>query len=427
MSNEYIIFYLLTNILGTYVIFRYFNIFFKNMKRTNKHYLWGMSFIYYICISLIHLIIADPKITMISNLLLFYMISLLYENTFKKRVFSVLMIYLVLLFSECVSVLAITLFTSNNVIILGFAMSQFISLLLLELLNRRYYLKEDILIPKLQSIILFIFPLGAMILFYNSINYAPDYVSFVNLIILLLFIILIYFIFDEINKNYKIILNQKVEYSNKLLEMRMYEQEKKSYQNQYEIIEKKEKEIGRLKHDMKNHILGLQQLWDNGNKEEFQEYIERMGIFNDDDIINTGNVMFDSILNYKISQAKNKGITVNVDIQIPTKLDIESFDVNVILGNLLQNSIEALEYVEGEKYINFIMDYKMSCLYIMIENPYYHVLKQNDDFVYISTKNDIEKHGIGLESVKRSIARYNGDIEIETSNKLFKVSLFLYL
>ncbi len=427
MSNEYIIFYLLTNILGTYVIFRYFNIFFKSMRKTNKVYLWGMAFFYYICISLIHLVIANPRITMISNIILFYMISLLYKNTFKKRLFSVLMIYLVLLFSECLSVLAITLLTSNNVIILGFAISQFIALLLLELLNRRYYLKEDILIPKLQSIILFVFPLGAIILFYNSINYAPDYVSFANLIILLVFIILIYFIFDEINKNYKIILNQKVKYSNKLLEMKMYEQEKKSYQNQYEIIEKKEKKIGRLKHDMKNHILGLQQLWDNGNKEEFQEYIERMGIFNDDDIINTGNVMFDSILNYKISQAKNKGITVNVDIQIPTKLDIESFDVNVILGNLLQNSIEALEYVEGEKYINFIMDYKMSCLYIMIENPYYHILKQNDDFVYISTKNDIEKHGIGLESVKRSVSRYNGVIDIETISQKFTINIFLYL
>lgn len=428
MNDYYTIFYLVTNVLGTYIIFRYYNIFFKNRKRKGFKYNIVMAIAYYLIISFVHLYFNNSTLTLVTNIILFYFISLLYENTFKKRIISVLLIYLVLLLSECISVLIIILFSSKNDVILGFVLSQIVSIILLTILNRRYFLKEEILIPKLQTTAILVFPIGSIILFYSSINFAPERVVLIDLTVLLTFIILIYYIFDAMNKSYLTILNNKIEYSNKILEMQMYEQEKESYSNQFAILKEKQDQIDTLKHDLKNHIIGLHNLLDNGNNEEFKKYLERMKIEESQSVIDTGNIVLDSIINYKLTQAIKKNIKVELDVKIPSNLNIESFDINVIFGNLLQNAIEALEQCPTDnRFLQIIMNYKLSCLYINIQNSYSHELKIIDDLSFLSTKENAERHGIGLESVKRSIVRYDGDISIETKDNLFSVDILLYV
>lgn len=425
---NYMFFYLLLNILGTYIIFKYFGLFFKERLLIKRKYVYLIALIYYVCISFIHLYINNPILTMIGNLLLFYMISSIYQGDVKKRILSVLLVYLILLFTESVAVLCVSFFSTKHQLILGFAISKIITIILLGLFNRYNSLKEDLLIPKLQIVVIFIFPIGAIILFYILIEYSPEMMSLIGLLLLLIFIILIYYILDQINNDYKVILNNKVEYNKKKLEAEMYEQEKLSYQNQLGIFKSQSEEIHRFRHDLKNHIIGINNLIDNDDIDGLKHYVDRMKLTDLNRIVDTGNLSLDSIINFKLAKAKEKNIQYELDIKIPTDIDIEPFDVNVIFGNLLENAIEALEKCsEDHRMLKIKMEYDVGMLYIVIENRYEHDLHQVSKNKYASSKSEKDKHGIGLESVKRSIERYNGCMEIKTDNQVFKVHIFLYV
>jgi hypothetical protein len=427
-NSDYMFFYLLLNVLGTYIIFKYFNLFFKERLLIKRKYVYLIALIYYVSISFIHLYINNPILTMIGNLLLFYMISSIYQGDVKKRILSVLLIYLILLFTESVAVLCVSFFSTKHQLILGFAISKIMTIILLGLFNRHCSLKEDLLIPKLQIVVIFVFPIGAIILFYILIEYSPESISLVGLVLLLTFIILIYYILDQINNDYKVILNNKVEYNKKKLEVEMYEQEKLSYQNQLGILKKQSEEISHFRHDLKNHIIGINYLIDNNDIDGLKRYVDRMKLTDLKDIVDTGNISLDSIINFKLAKAKEKNIQYELDIKIPADIDIEPFDTSVIFGNLLENAIEALEKCSKEnRVLKIKMEYDVGMLYVVIENRYEHDIYQVSKNKFISSKNKKDKHGIGLENVKRSIERYDGCMEIETDNQVFKVHLFLYI
>lgn len=429
MNNlNYIFFYLLLNVLGTYIIFKYFDLFFKERLLVKRKTVYLIALIYYVCISFIHLYINNPILTMIGNLLLFYMISSIYQGDVKKRILSVLLIYLILLFTESVAVLCVPLFSTKNQLILGFAISKIITIILLGLFNRYSSLKEDLLIPKLQIIVIFVFPIGAIILFYILIEYCPESISLIGLLILLTFIIFIYYILDQINNDYKVILSNRVEYNKKKLEAEMYEQEKLSYQNQLGIFKKQSEEISRFRHDLKNHIIGINNLIDNHDIEGLKRYVDRMELIDLKNIVDTGNLSLDSIINFQLAKAKEKNIKYELDIKIPADIDIEPFDINVIFGNLLENAMEALEKCsEDSRVLKIKMEYDIGMLYIAIENRYEHDIYQVSKNEFTSSKPEKDKHGIGLENVKRSIERYNGCMEVETDHQIFKVHVFLYI
>ena len=113
-NSDYMFFYLLLNVLGTYIIFKYFNLFFKERLLIKRKYVYLIALIYYVSISFIHLYINNPILTMIGNLLLFYMISSIYQGDVKKRILSVLLIYLILLFTESVAVLCVSFFFNKT-------------------------------------------------------------------------------------------------------------------------------------------------------------------------------------------------------------------------------------------------------------------------------------------------------------------------
>lgn len=425
---NYIFFYLLLNILATYIIFKYFDLFFRKKLVIKEEYTYFVAIVYYICISFIHLYVNDPILTMVGNILLFYAISLIYQSDLKKRILSVLLIYLVLLFVECVAVLFVSFFSTKHKLILGFALSKIITIILLGLFNRYCSLKEELLIPKLQLITIFLFPLGSIVLFYILIEYAPENISLLGLCILLLFIIMIYYVLDRINHNYQIILNNEIEIYKKELESQIYEQEKLSYQNQLEIYQRQKEEILSFQHDLKNHMIGIYNLIENQDMDGLKEYLKRIESTEILKIIDTGHLLIDSIMNYELSKAKEKNIAYEVDIMIPADMKIDSFDINVILGNLMENAIEALEKCPVDQRKLYIhINYEIGLLYITIENNYVHSIKKGKNGKIISTKNDDKKHGIGLENIKRSVARYNGYMEIETNYQIFSVNILLYV
>lgn len=125
-------------------------------------------------------------------------------------------------------------------------------------------------------------------------------------------------------------------------ENQILRQETKSYASQMELMRQGEERIKALRHDMKHHISELKLLAEKEKNNGIKEYLEQMEGFmaNPGEEVSSGNLETDSVLNYLIQRARQELEHVQVKVEIPGNLQ-HSFDINVILGNLLENALEA--------------------------------------------------------------------------------------
>ena len=95
------------------------------------------------------------------------------------------------------------------------------------------------------------------------------------------------------------------------------------------------------RHDYHNHIQTLLAL--SGNEAKTREYLLKLNddLTQVDTVLKTGNVMVDAILNSKLSLIRSKEIRVNAKAVVPTELNVSEIDLCVIIGNLLDNAMEA--------------------------------------------------------------------------------------
>jgi sensor histidine kinase YesM len=215
--------------------------------------------------------------------------------------------------------------------------------------------------------------------------------------------------------------------SDKMQNLLVLEQNK-YYDKQLEMIKTSLQTTSAIRHDLKNHMFSIRSLIENGDTNETLVYISEImdDIGARKDRSATGNTVIDSIINFKLQEAEQQGIKTNLDLKIPEKLDIPSFDMTVILGNLLDNAIKAVNNVKKNPFIDLKIKYDKGRLMIQADNPYEGEIKEENGKI-LTTKKDKENHGIGLESIKKVIQKYDGIINIDHSGNVFSVSLLMYV
>ncbi len=176
-------------------------------------------------------------------------------------------------------------------------------------------------------------------------------------------------------------------------------------------------EIRRVRHDLKNHMIYLQKLVEN-DPEKAQAYIgDFLANCSTKELSQTGNLVVDALVNYKYLLATQKGIELKADISIPKELHYDSADICIVLGNLLDNAIEATEKCEKEKRVSLNMKYVNDHINILIENTYNGELQMTEEGIYKTSKKDTKRHGIGLQSVQKSIEKYKGIMTTDASTE----------
>ena len=207
----------------------------------------------------------------------------------------------------------------------------------------------------------------------------------------------------------------------------LYAEQVRMYDEELHEKQKTIDGVRRARHDIKNHMIYLQELLTE-NPDEAKKFLkEYLGenIDNKNELSKSGNLAVDALINYKNIIAREKKIAIHLESQIPAELPYESTDLSVILGNLLDNAIEATEKLEAEKDIFVNLLYQKEKLLIKIQNPYAGDLKKDRAGNYISEKKDCENHGIGLKSVRKVVEKYGGIMEIHTENQKFKVMVII--
>ena len=198
-----------------------------------------------------------------------------------------------------------------------------------------------------------------------------------------------------------------------------------SQKEHYKYLEKREYETKKFRHDIKNHLMLVENLITTQKYDEAEEYLKTLNlkILPISSKISVNNGIADAILNRFYMEAEEKGVKLIVKGHFPMTCYITAYDLCTILSNLLSNAIQA-EHEAGGKEVLVNIKYTDSNVMLVIENDYIHELNESDG-VFKSTKTDDLKHGYGLHNVNECVEKNGGFISISTENCRFKVKVLL--
>jgi len=188
------------------------------------------------------------------------------------------------------------------------------------------------------------------------------------------------------------------------------------------------KQMRGWRHDYHNHIQVMKAYRSLAENDKIDDYLNSLetDLTSVDTLIKSGNVMVDAILNSKLSLAKSRKISINAKAIVPKNITVSEIDLCIIIGNLLDNAIEACMRIDDEtkRFIRVYMDLKKENLYLSVTNSS-GSKAQKQDGRYISGKG--ENHGFGLMRVDKIVNKYAGYIKRRDEDGAFTSEVMLPL
>lgn len=256
--------------------------------------------------------------------------------------------------------------------------------------------------------------------FYNTYhNYVPsdeNYKLLIIVIILIVINILIFFLYEQQAKYFAVKEDIK-QLHNHIDRQRLF------YDNEKEMWERESME----RHDMKNYFISLVKHIDDGDYDMLKEAIhEKINILNAKTrVISSGNRDIDVILNYKIADAIEKGIKVETHFDIVNTLNMVVEDMVVLLGNALDNAVEAAVKTENP-YIRIEIGCSRGILDINISNTFKDQVHIDSNMLIKSTKNQ-QGHGWGIKSMKKIVDKYDGTLIMSSQDNMFTLHISIFV
>ncbi len=182
-----------------------------------------------------------------------------------------------------------------------------------------------------------------------------------------------------------------------------------------------------FKHDLVNHMGVLRELANQKKTEEVKEYIDTIWNIQDEfDLkIHTGDGLFDVILNYYLYLAKKENIDFAVTGKLTGETGFEMFDITTLMGNILQNALEAAVQTAIPKIRVELIEHKKE-IFIVVSNSMPKGMNPPKDFLRTS-KADTANHGFGLKNIAATVRKYDGEYYmesiVENGEAMFKISI----
>ena len=369
---------LITLIFKHYTLLLIYPIFFKKGRISEKLILSSI----YVTISLASSIIAYSIVIVLLST------GVSVEIANKKAAVSLLTInnikILIMVVTRCVQFIIICLVVRNtNFIKYIKDRTLYLAYIILILSHMLLYALEKSMVTQIQSVNL----------------YTLIYTFSLSIIEMLLIYVLLIFS-NEMKEKFTLKMN---------LERNIYD---KRIINMY-------KQMLGWRHDFRNHInviLGKLQYKD---KEDAISYIYEMSsdIYRLEQNIYTDNVVINSILLSKKKESEEHNIKISLDLNMDYDIKVSDIDMCIILGNLLDNSIEACSNIEGDRFIDLKIVSQTNRLIIKISNNTNGNLNEVDGKFFTTKKSGI--HGLGLIQIDEIVKKYNGYINRKHESNIF--------
>lgn len=409
---EYII-----SFIEVFMFFKFCEIF----SHDRNNYLLKIIFSFAVAL----IVIVFNTISLVSPILsviiiaLYWLSQLYIQKDGPLKLFGVVTLYFSLLFSiDYIFTMLISVVSSKEIsVLLGnvsmvrvpIILSSKTTLILVVNLIRKFTMKNKNQSRKAEiffTFSAFVITIIATIMYVNIVS-KKDYYgkNFLVLYFTLLLgmILSLFFIMDYIRKEESVKQEMVlIEQHNILLKKGLEEQEK--------IFLSWKKSI----HDYKNKMIALEGLLRSEKYNDALNSVEsELDLLKDKAFyISTGNLTIDILINNKLNYAKSQGVNFTFNIKISPKLEVSEMHLSTILGNLIDNAIEAVQN-EKQKNVYVQMNNTEDNLIIKVMNSYSKKINISN-----TTKCDSVLHGIGLKSVKSCVDNYNGTFSIKQEDKI---------
>ncbi|MDR1064786.1 MAG: GHKL domain-containing protein [Oscillospiraceae bacterium] len=219
----------------------------------------------------------------------------------------------------------------------------------------------------------------------------------------------------------------------KRTEKRIAELQRELMERHIEEVQNIYKDMRGWRHDYRNHIQTMKSyiaLGGDGPRpgyDKLDKYLDRLDedLTSVDKLIKSGNLMLDAILNSKLSLAQARKISVEAKAAAPAELKFNDVDLCVVIGNLLDNAMEACAKLEDEsaRFIRVYIDLKRGQLYISVTNSTAGRPKKLLGR-YVTDKPG-GFHGLGLTRVDRIVSKYAGWLKRRDEDSVFTTEIML--
>lgn len=243
--------------------------------------------------------------------------------------------------------------------------------------------------------------------------------SFASLVIMLFINILIFTIYLKLSEDMELREKNVV-----------CKQEIDLYNRHIEEKENSMLEFRKAKHDLKNQLIFLLERCEKKEYKEVELFLEQLiekAPFDSLTISKTDNSVVDALVNYKYTIAKRFGIEFIVKLEIPMILPFENADMCIVLGNALDNAMEANIRADIEKrYVKLNMRMDMNNLVIVIENSFNGQISKDKKGKILTIKTNKINHGFGLDSIQKVVNKYHGFMRTSYTETVFTIEILLY-
>lgn len=357
-------------------------------------------------------------------------IQLVFKESFSKKIFTFFSIWIFTNISFFISTFIVNSFFDYD---FNFSKSIIISIRLLVqavflpilyfYLGKPYRNMLDIIPDKTIRIMCFYLILGFLVLINNYDFNTLDFTNIKNLLGTVLFLCYVVL-------GYAVVMIAAISTSKNVLlkvEYQVIENQVEFQRENYKVLNEAIQNIYALRHDTRHHISFIKTMIEGKNYDKALEYIQQ---FNQHEIDTTipilcENFTADSIIKYCMSIALKKDIEFKTKLIIPEEININSIDLCVVLGNCLENAIDACDRITDsrKKYIYFQSQILGSHIVFKVTNSFNgEILSDNNGLM--STK-EKRGHGIGLVNVQKTVDKYKGSLDYKFSKDEFNVDIVM--
>ncbi len=415
--------YMGMDLFRTYIIYQFMGIFFtRNDIHIRREIASYMAF--YLTITALFLFVDIPIVMLICNITGLFLLTLNYSARIKQRIFAAAFISFILLAVEVV----VTILTGYMEVpifeeaayssVFGIIALQFVLYAVMLILKKGRNVRNGAVVPVNYWITIVTIPAASLYLV--VILFYATGLTMMQILVCVFFIL-------WINVRAFTLYDSLVVTTEHRMEQKMLSQLNNYYEKQFELMQSSEYTIKEIRHDLRNHLIVMREMLDGDKDEDLNEYMVNLiqNLYQKGDYSHSGNVVVDSILNFKLQEATNKEIHFKIEVELPNKLNIEPFDLTVILGNLMDNAIQASEKIEIKDRKLFVCcQYQKGMLIVKIRNRYNGIITYEGDSI-VTLKEDKINHGIGLFNIRKTVEKYNGIFETEHSEEDFIATVML--
>lgn len=198
----------------------------------------------------------------------------------------------------------------------------------------------------------------------------------------------------------------------------------------HRMKEESKSNVQKLAHDMKHHILVIQEMIKKAEHVEALNYLNKIKVIlkENNKYFDTGCLPMDMILSEKMFQAEQCGIKVNFLYEPECLREYEPMLLYSIIGNAFDNAIKAVNEMEsGEKWIDIKIRMEMSIedmILIIVNNPYSRKIKKEKK-AYFTAKRNKTRHDLELRCIQDAVNGFHGEMSILEKDNVFSLMILI--